>query len=129
MAVLVAVNLAVPRRFRWRQETARLSLLNRQIFQAHAFFIVLTLALFSALLLTCSNALLVPSRLSRAVLLGLTIYWTARMLAQWVFYSPEIWRGNRLNTVMHYLFSAIWIYVTAALVAALWVNFSNGAIR
>ena len=50
--MLVVVNLFVPRRFHWREEMARLSLLNRQIFQAHSIFIVLTLALFSALLLT-----------------------------------------------------------------------------
>ena len=35
MAVLVVVNLFVPARFHWREELARLSLLNRQIFQAH----------------------------------------------------------------------------------------------
>ena len=50
--VLVVVNLFVPARFRWREELARLSLMNRQIFQVHTIFIVLTLALFSALLLT-----------------------------------------------------------------------------
>ena len=61
MAGLVVVNLFVPRRFHWREEMARLSLLNRQIFQAHAVFLVLTLALFSALLLTCGDALLEPT--------------------------------------------------------------------
>ena len=41
--VLVVVNLFVPRRFHWREELARLSLLNRQIFQAHSIFLVLML--------------------------------------------------------------------------------------
>ena len=124
MAALVVVNLVVPGRYRWREELALLSLLNRQIFQVHGFFIVLTLALFSALLLTCGEALLAPSRLSRAVLLGLTIFWGARMLAQWFYYSPEIWRGNRFNTVMHYFFSAVWIYMTVTFLSALWINLS-----
>ena len=35
MAALVLVNLMVPHRFGWRDELARLSLLNRQIVQAH----------------------------------------------------------------------------------------------
>jgi hypothetical protein len=125
MAWLVFVNLYVPGRFHWREEMARLSLLNRQIFQAHSVFLVLTLALFSALLLTCSDTLLEPTRLSRAVLIGLTIFWALRMLMQWWFYSPEIWRGHRFNTVMHYMFSATWMYVTIVFAAALWTNLSN----
>ncbi|HET7697973.1 MAG TPA: hypothetical protein VFK57_19825 [Vicinamibacterales bacterium] len=113
MALLAAVNLFVPGRFNWREELARVSLLNRQIFQAHTVFIVLVIALMSALLLFCAEALLEPTRLSRAVLLGLTVFWGLRMLMQWFFYSPEVWRGNRLHTVLHGVFSLGWIYVTA----------------
>ena len=122
MAWLVVVNLLVPRRFHWREEMSRLSLVNRQIFQAHSVFLVLTLALFSALLLTCGPALLEPTRLSRAVLAGLTIFWGLRMLMQWCFYSPLIWRGHRFNTVMHYTFSVVWVYVTTVFAVALWAN-------
>ena len=122
MAALVVVNVFVPWRFQWRDELARLSLLNRQIFEAHAIFLVLTLALFSALLLTSAEALLQPTRLSRAVLIGLTIFWALRMVMQWAFYSPAIWRGHRFNTVMHYVFSAVWVYVTTVFAAALWLS-------
>ena len=113
MALLAIVNLFVPGRFHWREELSRVSLLNRQIFQAHTFFIVLLIVLMSALFLTCAEALLQPTRLSRAVLIGLTIFWGLRMLMQWFFYSPRVWRGNRFHTVMHGVFSLGWIYVTA----------------
>jgi len=122
MASLVVVNLMVPGRFHWREEMSRLSLVNRQIFQAHSVFLVLTLALFSALLLTCGPALLEPTRLSRAVLAGLTVFWGLRMLMQWCFYSPSIWRGHRFNTVMHYIFSVVWVDVTTVFAVALWAN-------
>lgn len=122
MAGLVVVNAFVPRRFHWRDEMARLSLVNRQIFEAHAVFLVLTLALFSALLLTCSDALLEPTRLSRAILIGLTIFWSLRLMMQWGFYSPEIWRGHRFNTTMHYVFSALWVYVSGVFAVALWMT-------
>ena len=98
---------------------ARLSLLNRQIFQVHSIFLVLMLALISALLLTSADALLEPTRLSRAVLAGLTIFWGLRMLMQWFFYSPELWRGHRFNTAMHCVFSTIWVYVTGVFAMAL----------
>ena len=93
MAALAVVNVFVPRRFHWPEELARLSLINRQIFQAHSIFLILMLALFSALLLTCTDALLEPTRLARAVLAGLTIFWGLRMVMQWFFYSPETWRA------------------------------------
>ena len=105
IALLVLVNLVVPRRFHWREEMARLSLLNRQIFQVHAVFLVLILAMMSALLLTSADALLVPGRLSRALLTGLVLFWGLRMAMQWWFYSPETWRGNSFNTLMHIVFS------------------------
>jgi len=120
LAVLVVVNLFVPFRFGWRAELSRISLLNRQIFQAHSVFLILTLALSSALLLTSADALVEPSRLARAILLGLTIFWAVRMLMQWFFYSPDIWRGNRFFTAMHLVFSVAWVYMTAVFGAALW---------
>jgi hypothetical protein len=119
---LAAVNLYVPRRFNWGEEMARLSLLNRQVFIAHNVFLILTLALLATLLMVSGDALLEPTRLSRAVLIGLTLVWGLRMLMQWWFYSPTIWRGHRFNTRMHYLFSAVWVYVTAVFAAALWRN-------
>ena len=124
MAGLAVINLFVPRRFHWDEELARLSLLNRQIFQAHSVFLILTLALFSALLLTCGPALLEPTRLGRAVLAGLTIFWTLRMLMQWFFYSSQIWRGDRFFTVMHGLFSVAWVYVSTVFATALWHSLS-----
>jgi len=118
MAALVVFNLFVPRQLGWREELERVSLVNRQIFGAHAIFLGLILAMFSVLLLAGGDALLQPSRLSRLVLGGLTIFWGLRMLAQWFYYSPATWRGNRLRTAVHYAFSAAWIYVTAVFALA-----------
>ena len=120
LAALAVVNLFVPSRFDWRTDLSRVSLLNRQIFQAHSVFLVLILALSSALLLTSADALLEPSRLSRAILLGLTIFWGLRMVMQWFFYSSDIWRGNRFFTTMHVVFSMTWIYLTGVFSVALW---------
>ena len=129
MAGLVAVNVFVPRRFGWREELSRVSLLNRQIFQVHAIFLIVTLALLSALLLTCADALVQPTRLSRALLAGLTLFWGLRMLVQWFYYSPAIWRGDRFNTVVHVLFSALWVYVTAVFAAALYFVAGSSTVR
>ena len=85
-------------------------------------FLVLILALFSALALTCANELLEPTRLSRAILIGLTVFWGLRLAVQWGFYSSALWRGHRFNTFVHYGFSILWVYLTAVFGAALWMN-------
>ena len=95
MALLVVMHLFVPARLRWREELARLSTINRQIFQVHTMFIVLLLAMFAVLFVVYAESLLEPGPLSRAVLTGLTVFWTLRLLTQWFVYSPEVWRGNR----------------------------------
>jgi hypothetical protein len=117
---LAVINVLVPRRFGWRAELSRVSLLNRQIFEVHAIFLILTLTLLAALLLTSADALLERTRLARALLLGLTLFWGLRMAMQWFYYAPEIWRGHRFNTRMHVLFSALWIYFTGVFGAALY---------
>jgi len=127
-ALLVAVHAFVPGRLRWRDELPRLSLVNRQIFEVHTIFIVLVLGLLSALLLIAGDTLLEPTRLSRAVLVGLLVFWGLRMLMQWFYYSPAIWRGHRFNTLAHCAFSALWVYVTATFTAALWTNIAGGRV-
>ena len=129
MAGLVLLNIFVPRRFGWRDELAHVSLLNRQIFQAHTFFLIVTLALFSALLLSSAEALVQPTQLARAVLAGLTVFWGLRMLMQWFYYSPALWRGHQFNTTMHVLFSALWIYVTAVCGVALYFVSASSTVR
>ena len=79
MLLLVAMNLHIPRRFRWKQEMAGLSLVNRQIFQVHAAFICIILALFATMLLGLTNELLQPTRLARGILVGMATFWFCRM--------------------------------------------------
>jgi hypothetical protein len=122
MVLLVLVNVFAPRRFHWRREMASLSLVNRQIFEVHAIFIGVMLAMFSALLLTCAPALCEPTTLARAILGGLTAFWFLRLLMQWFYYSPKLWRGKPFNTAMHLMFTAAWVYFTATFAAALWRN-------
>lgn len=110
---LALLHLAFPRRFQWKEELARLSPLNRQIFLVHTFFICVVLVLIGALSLFAPGALLEPTRLSRLVLGGFAAFWGLRLLCQWFVYDPALWRGQALNTAVHILFSLLWLYLTA----------------
>ena len=122
LLVIAALSVYVPRHFGWAAEIRRLSLFTRQVFVIHAAFVTLTLVLLGLLLLGLAPALLAPGLLPRAVLIGLLVMWSARMLAQWFYYDASLWRGNRLHTFVHVLFSAIYIYFVATFVVALVVQ-------
>jgi hypothetical protein len=114
LLVLLGVSHAFfSRYFGWERELAEVSLLTRQIFFVHSFFIALGVGLGGAGSFLCADALLRPGSLSRALLAGMTFFWLCRLLAQFFAYDARIWRGDRFRTVMHAAFSVLWIYVTA----------------
>ena len=99
--------------FGWEQELAAVSLLTRKVFFVHNFFIGLSVVLGGAASFFCAHALLRPGTLSRAVLAGMATFWLCRLLAQFVGYDSEIWRGDRFRTFMHVACCLLWCYVTA----------------
>ncbi len=121
---LIALGLIhgfFPKRFQWKEELGRISLLNRQIFYVHCVFLVLTLVLMGLLSFFYAEELVKPAPVNRAVLGGLTFFWGFRLFAQWFIYSPELWRGHRFNTVMHGAFTLLWLLFTGTYAVA-WVQ-------
>ena len=122
-AVLIFLGVAhafFDRRFNWREETARMSRLNQQIFYVHNFFIALTCVLMGALALFGTRALTQPT-LAGSWLGGiLTIFWGCRLVFQFAVYDPKLWRGKVFETTMHWLFAAGWLYFTGVFGWAWW---------
>jgi hypothetical protein len=107
---IAALHLAFPKRFQWKDELAKLSLLNRQIFVVHAIFVCLVLVLMGALSLFAPEELLRATRLARLVLAGFTAFWAIRLAFQWFVYDRRLWRGSRPNTAIHFGATAVWLY-------------------
>ena len=107
------------RYFGWQRELASISLLTRQVFFVHTFFIGLGVVMVGLVSFLYTNALLRPNSLSCAILAGMTTFWLCRLLVQLFVYDAAIWRGKPFWTLMHLVFSALWIYVTATYATAL----------
>jgi hypothetical protein len=105
--------------FKWKKELAQLSLLTRQIFLVHCFFISLMVVLIGACSLFYTTALLGSGTLSRVVLAGFVLFWSIRLACQFFVYDSAIWRGRPFYTVMHVAFSIFWSYVVLTYGAAL----------
>jgi hypothetical protein len=110
------LHAVFPRYFRWREETASLTLLTRQILHIHTFFIGLTVFLMGLLCVTSATDL-IHSPLGRRIALGLGLFWGLRLLLQFVGYSSDLWRGKPFETAMHVLFSLLWAFLTALFLA------------
>lgn len=109
---LALVHAGFPRYFNWRREFAVVSLLSRQVMYVHTFFVALTVGLLGLLCLTSAPDL-AGTALGRRVALGCAVFWSARLLIQFVGYSPILWRGKRFETTVHVVFAVLWTYMSA----------------
>jgi hypothetical protein len=112
MIALALLHIVLPKYFRWKQESSSLSLITRQILYVHTFFIGLVVLLMGILCIGYSHELL-SDRLGRVLTLGLAGFWFTRLIFQFFVYSPELWKGKRVETTVHVLFSIGWFYFTS----------------
>ncbi|HEV8605866.1 MAG TPA: hypothetical protein VGQ99_10895 [Tepidisphaeraceae bacterium] len=120
LLILAFSHLFFGRHFDWKTDLAKLALLNRQIFHVHTFFICLVLAMMGILSLFFPHALTAPpTLLAKLVLTGLTLFWGTRLLFQWFVYDWALWKGHRLNTTVHFVFTLLWSYFTLIFALAL----------
>ncbi|RYY41497.1 MAG: hypothetical protein EOO08_01780 [Chitinophagaceae bacterium] len=106
-----------PRYFRWREELAGLSLMNRQMMTIHTFFIAVTVAGMGVLCLVAGDDLL-NTPLGRKVCFGFAFFWALRLGIQFFGYSPQLWRGKRFETAVHIVFTLLWAYLTVVFLLA-----------
>ena len=109
---LALLHGAFPKRFRWKEEFSSVSLLSRQIMYVHTLFVALVVFLMGVLCFTSAPDL-VSTSLGKRVCLGLAVFWGVRLVIQFFGYSSELWRGKRLETSIHVIFSILWVYLTA----------------
>ena len=114
-AILIALALfhaLMYRRFGWKTELQSVSLLTRQIFYVHTFFIALVVGLNGLLSLFYARELLGSGALSRLILGGITIFWACRWACQFWVYDARLWRGKAFETLVHWAFALLWTYLT-----------------
>lgn len=116
---LALVHVVFPARFNWKEDLSGISLINRQLMYVHTFFIGFVVFLIGLLCLTCSEEL-VNTPLGKKICFGLFVFWGTRLYFQFFVYSPKLWRGKRFETVMHVLFSVLWVYLTGVFGMVWW---------
>jgi len=115
---LAVLSLCLPRILNWKADIERMSLLVREVFEIHSWFIALTLVIWAVLTWQFAPEMVQhPTAMSRWLCGAIGIFWGIRCVLQWLHYSPAHWRGIPSRTVMHWtLFVgyAAWTAVYAA---------------
>ena len=117
LIALALVHIGFPRYFKWKVELSSLSIMNRQMMYVHSFFIAFAVFLMGLLCLTSANEL-VSTVLGKRISLGLGIFWSMRLIAQFIVYSSKLWKGKTFETTIHILFSLFWAYLSTLFILA-----------
>src|SRR5204863_5097645 len=84
---LIAASLAIPQVLRWREDTAKLRPLTRQVFWTYAVYIWCTNLAFGLVSTLAPRWLLDGSGLAAAVTGFITAYWAGRLLIQFTYFD------------------------------------------
>ncbi len=82
----------------------------------HTFFIALTVLLMGVLCLT-SSVQLIETDLGKKICLGFGIFWAIRLFIQFFVYSSKLWKGKIFETIIHIVFSFLWVYLSYVFLA------------
>ncbi|WP_394427949.1 hypothetical protein [Streptomyces sp. SGAir0957] len=118
LIVMALVHATLPRILGWPADLRDSSLLTRQVSYAHLVFIALTCALLGLLPLAFAPDLLTGAPLPTFLLCAQTLFWGLRWVMEFAYFSPRLWRGNRLRTGGHAALAVLWTWVTGVFAAA-----------
>ncbi len=127
--VLVVASLAIPRCLGWREETARLRPLTRQVFWTYAGYIWATNLSFGLISVSSPASLTDGSVLATSVSGFIAVYWAARLMIQFTYFDRSDAPGGKLFQVAEALLVGLFIGLTAVYGYAVWVNFTGHAIH
>jgi hypothetical protein len=111
LVVLSILHVFFPAYFKWKEELKNLSLINRQMMYVHTFFIAFVVFSMGVFCLT-SYKEMIETSVGKKVALGFGIFWVLRLLIQFFGYSSQLWKGKTFETIVHIIFSLLWIYLS-----------------
>jgi hypothetical protein len=101
--LLAGLSLTLPRILDWKPDIARMSLLVREVFEIHSWFIALTLVIWGVLTWQFAPEMAAhTSPLTSWLCAAIGFFLALRTVLQWSHYSASHWRGNTPRTVIHW---------------------------
>ncbi|WP_257666413.1 hypothetical protein [Parapedobacter tibetensis] len=124
LIALSLVHLIFPKYFDWKVDLSGISLINRQMLYIHTLFIALIVGLIGLLCITSAREIIETS-LGHKLALGIGMFWAIRLLVQFFGYSAKLWKGKAFETIIHVLFSMLWLYLSAVFLTIFWMGWKG----
>lgn len=116
LLLLAALHGPIGRKLKWCEESLLLSPVNAAVFRVHAHFICLILILMALPCIADPWVFLERNRASSWLACTFAAFWIARLYVQWFVFPRTLWLGKRFETNVHFIFTAIWIFLAALFV-------------
>jgi len=113
LILLSGLHVPIGRHLKWGEEGARLSLVNASIFRVHTFFICFTLVMMGLPCLLDPAVFLESSRAGAWLAWSFSAFWTTRLFFQLFVYPSELWRGKKMETIVHAWLTIVWASLAA----------------
>ena len=108
LLLLAVLHVPIGKQLKWSEDTKRLTPVNAAIFHVHTFFICVVLVMMGLPCLLEPAIFLEKSRAGVWLSWSISGFWTLRLYFQWFVYQADLWRGKRMETVVHLWFTIVW---------------------
>ena len=108
LILLAIVHIPIGKHLKWRDDAARLTPVNASIFHVHIFFICLVLLMMGLPCLLDPSVFLEKSRAGAWLAWSFSAFWMIRLYVPWFVYQADLWRGKRMETIVHWWFTFLW---------------------
>jgi len=96
---IVAANVFLPGKLKYRENLSRVSPIIRQIFVVHSAYIVGVVLLFAVLTFGFAGELASGRGLGRFLAAAIAVFWLLRAPVQLLYYDSSLRKENRLGDV------------------------------
>lgn len=110
---LAFLHIPIGRKLQWKADCRKLTPVNESVFHVHTLFICLVLVMMGLPCLVQPSIFLTPSPAGAWMAWSFSGFWFVRLYCQWFVYKADLWRGQRLETMVHWWFTFIWIALSA----------------
>ncbi len=117
--VILFASFQVPYRLNWKADLQQLMPFNRKLLWVQSGFTLLTIIAFGTLTLVLHRELLRgdPAALGLACFIGL--YWTTRILVDFLYFSHADWPKGTAFVVGHFLLTLLFFVLAASYISLL----------
>lgn len=119
--LILVASFQVPARLRWKQDLQSISSFNRKLLWVQSSFTVLTIVAFGALTLALHAEMLRGDRAAVGLMWFIGLYWTARVLVDFFYFSHQDWPRGKGFVVGHAMLTSLFIFLAGTnLTLAVW---------